>query len=184
LALRNKEGKILEVTVRKKVLMCAIFCLAIVGAVFPVEEISRETIPINWDEGKFDMYRYTDTFMREHGYYYIDYAIKENATASVWNTQIITIKYRSPDYWVIHEVHSYFMVSYYFADTQIVNNRDQTEYTVSPYEKNGGDWLLYVRKYNSTISKIGLLIKDLKAVNTPKREKDIVYLDNAAKALY
>jgi hypothetical protein len=121
--------------------------------VFSVEEISRETIPINWDEGKFDMYRYTDTFMRENGYYAIDYAIKENATSSVWNTQII-------------------------------NNRSQTEYTISPYEKNGGDWLLYVRKYNSIVSKLSLLIADLKAVNTARREKDTAYLDAASRVLY
>jgi hypothetical protein len=149
-----------------------------------VDEVNRETIPINWDEGKFDMYRYTDTFMREHGYYSIDYVIKENAGSSVWNPQIITIKYRNPDYWVVHEVHSYFMISYYFADTQITNNRNQTEYTLSPYERDGGDWLLYVRKYNSTVSKIGLLMKDLKAVNTAKREKDVAYLDAVSRVLY
>jgi hypothetical protein len=176
--------KILEVTVKKSCFICMVFCLVCGYAVFPAEEVNRETIPVNWDEGKFDMYRYTDSFMREHGYYSIDYAIKENATSSVWNTQIITIRYRNPDYWVIHEVHSYFMISHYFADIQLTNNRSQTEYTVSPYEKNGGDWLLYVRKYNSTVSKISLLIKDLQAVNAARREKDAAYLDAVSRVLY
>jgi hypothetical protein len=76
------------------------------------------------------------------------------------------------------------MISYYFADIQLTNNRSQTEYTISPYEKNGGDWLLYVRKYNSTVSKIGLLIKDLQAVNTARRDKDAAYLDAVSRVLY
>jgi hypothetical protein len=76
------------------------------------------------------------------------------------------------------------MISYYFADTQITNNRAQDEYTLSPYERDGGDWLLYVRKYNSTVSKVGLLIKDLKAVNIAKREKDAAYLDAVSRVLY
>jgi hypothetical protein len=174
----------LEVVVKKNAFICAVFCLVCVQAAFPVEEVSRETIPINWEEGNFDMYRYTDTFMRERACYAIDYAIKENATSSVWNTQIITIRYRNPEYWVIHEVHNYFMISYYFADTRITNNRAQTEYTISPYEKNGGDWLLYVRKYNSIVSKLSLLIKDLKAVNTSTRDKDVAYLDAVSRVLY
>lgn len=169
---------------KKSAFICMGFCLICVNTIFPAEEVSRETIPINWDEGKFDMYRYTDTFMRERSYYAIDYAIKENAASSVWSTQIITIRYRNPDYWVIHEIHSYFMISYYFADTQIANNRSQTEYTISPYEKNGGDWLLYIRKYNSIVSKLSLLIQDLKAVNTAMREKDAAYLDAASRVLY
>ncbi|MDR0450642.1 MAG: hypothetical protein LBH26_05205 [Treponema sp.] len=169
---------------KKRVFICAVLCFIGVNTAFPVEEVSRETIPIDWDEGKFDMYRYTDAFMREHGYYAIDYAIKENATSSIWNTQIITIKYRNPDYWVVHEVHNYFMISYYFSDTQITNNRSQSEYTISPYEKEGGDWLLYVRKHNSLVSKISLLIRDLKAVNTAKREKDTAYLEAASRVLY
>jgi hypothetical protein len=181
---RRTKSNVLEVTVRKSALICAVFCLVLINRIFPADEVNRETIPINWDEGKFDMYRYTDTFMREHGYYHIDYAIKENATSSVWNTQIITIKYRNPDYWVIHEVHNYFMISYYFADTQITNNRSQTEYTISPYEKNGGDWLLYVRKHNTVVSKISLLIQDLNSVNTARREKDLAYLEAASRALY
>jgi hypothetical protein len=184
LLLQQGGDKVLEVTVKKSAFICAVFCLVCANVAFPVEEVSRETIPINWDEGKFDMYRYTDTFMREYAYYSIDYAIKENATSSVWSTQIITIKYRNPDYWVIHEVHNYFMISYYFADTQITNNRSQTEYTISPYEKNGGDWLLYVRKYNSVVSKLNLLITDLKAVSTAKREKDATYLDAVSRVLY
>jgi hypothetical protein len=174
----------LEVIVKKSVFIGLVFCLVGVSTIFPVEEVSRETIPVNWDEGRFDMFRYTDTFMRERAYYAIDYAIKSNASSSVWSTQIITIRYRNPDYWVIHEVHNYFMISYYFADTRITNNRSQTEYTISPYEKNGGDWLLYVRKFNSTVSKLILLIQDLRAVNTVMREKDIAYLDAASRLLY
>jgi hypothetical protein len=181
---RPGEDTDLEVTMKKRAFICAVFCLVCVTVVFPLEEVSREIIPIDWDKGKFDMYRYTDSFMREHGYYSIDYAIKENAAASVWYTQIITIKYRNPDYWVIHEVHNYFMISHYFADAQMTNNRSQSEYTISPYEKNGGDWLLYVRKYNSIVSKISLLIQNLKAVNTARREKDGAYLDGASRVLY
>ncbi|MDR3193326.1 MAG: hypothetical protein LBT87_09700 [Treponema sp.] len=168
---------------KKRAFVCAVFCFVCVNAVFPVEEVSRETIPINWDESKFDMYRYTDTFMREHGYYSVDYAVKENA-ASVWSTQIITIRYRNPDYWVVHEVHNYFMISHYFADAQITNNRGQVEYTISPYERNGGDWLLYVRKYNSIVSKLSLLMGGLRDVNATKREKDAAYLDAASRVLY
>jgi hypothetical protein len=182
--LQQVRIKVLEVVVKKSAFMYAVFCFFCISKVFPVEEVSRETIPVNWDEGNFDMYRYTDTFMRERGYYAIDYAIKDNAASSIWNTQIITIRYRNPDYWVIHEVHNYFMISYYFADAQITNNRTQTEYTISPYEKNGGDWLLYVRKYNSIISKLNLLIKDLKAVSTATREKDVAYLDAVSRVLY
>jgi hypothetical protein len=156
------------------------------GGVFAAEEYHRESIVIDWEQEQFDMYRYTDSYLREYEYYYVDYTIKENSGDAVWKPQIITIAYINPDYVVIHEVHSYFMISHYFSHDRIVHHISQEEYSASPYQKSGGD-IQYVRRFNALVSKLRLLIAEeggKKYISPEKRQQDITYLEGARKFMY
>jgi hypothetical protein len=150
------------------------------------EEYYRESIAIDWEKDQFDMYRYTDSYLREYEYYFIDYTIKESPEQSVWKPQIITITYVNPDYVAIHEVHSYFMVSHYFSHEKIVHHTSQEDYSASPYQRPGGD-LQYVRRFNAMVAKIRLLLAGeggAEYISDEKRQQDIYYLDNARRFMY
>jgi hypothetical protein len=145
--------------------------------VFSVEEAGREKISINWEKDVFDMHQYTDSYLREYDYYFFDYLIKENSTESVWTSQIITIMYKEPDCIVIHEVHNYFIITHYFSNEPITNNRSLREYYVSPY-LTGGDIMLYIKRYNSSIEKIKLFLTEKNVISEEKRNVDCTYLDD------
>jgi hypothetical protein len=161
------------------------FALPVAG-LFAAEEYHRESIVIDWEKEQFDMYRYTDSYLREYEFYYIDYTIKDNTADSVWTTQIITIAYINPDYVVIHEVHNYFIISHYFSHDRIVHHISQEDYSASPYQRPGGD-LQYVRRFNAMVAKIRLLITEengKKYLNEEKRKFDVAYLDGTRKFMY
>ncbi|MDR0669672.1 MAG: hypothetical protein LBF95_06285 [Treponema sp.] len=149
------------------------------------DEYHRESILIDWEKDQFDMYRYTDSYLREYEYYFIDYTIKESPAQSVWKPQIITITYVNPDYVAIHEVHSYFMISHYFSHEKIVHHTSQEDYSASPYQRPGGD-LQYVRRFNAMLAKIRLLLtgENGEYVSEEKRQQDIYYLDGARRFMY
>jgi hypothetical protein len=149
------------------------------------EEYHRESIAIDWEQDQFDMYRYTDSYLREYEYYFVDYTLKESPDQSVWKSQIITITYVNPDYVAIHEVHSYFMISHYFSHEKIVHHTSQEDYSASPYQKPGGD-LQYVRRFNAMLSKVRLLLsaEEGEYVSGERRDQDIRYLDSARRFMY
>jgi hypothetical protein len=149
------------------------------------EEYHRESIVIDWEKDRFDMYRYTDSYLREYEHYFIDYTIKENPGQSVWKSQIITIIYVNPDYVVIHEVHNYFMISHYFSHDKIVHHVSQEDYSASPYQRPGGD-LQYVRRFNAMLGKIRLILtgEGREHISSERLEQDIYYLDSARKFMY
>jgi hypothetical protein len=150
---------------------------------FAADEVTQERISINWDTDVFDMYRYTDSYLREYNYYSVDYLIKENAADSIWNTQISTVLYTAPDYIVIHEVHNYFVISHYFSNEQLTNNRTREEFYFSPY-RTGGDMMQYVRRFNSMIEKINLMMIDARVISVEKRTADLDYLEDARRFMY
>jgi hypothetical protein len=168
-------------------LMLFLTLLALPGAgLFAAEEYHRESIVIDWEKEQFDMYRYTDSYLREYEYYYVDYTVKENSADSTWKSQIITIAYINPDYVVIHEVHNFFMISHYFSHDRIVHHISQEDYSASPYQRAGGD-LQYVRRFNAMVSKIRLLLAEeegKKYISDEKRQQDIVYLEGSRKFMY
>jgi hypothetical protein len=150
------------------------------------EEYHRESVAIDWEKDQFDMYRYADSYLREYKYYFIDYTIKENPGASVWNTQIITIAYVNPDYVAIHEVHNYFMISHYFSHERIVHHTSQEDYSLSPYQRPDGD-LQYIRRFNAMIAKIRLRLtgeEDSAYISSEKRQQDLAYLESSRKYIY
>jgi hypothetical protein len=167
-------------------LLALVFALIPSAALFGAEEYHRESIVIDWEKDQFDMYRYTDSYLREYEYYYVDYTVKENSAASTWVSQIITIAYINPDYVVIHEVHNFFMISHYFSHDRIVHHISQEDYSASPYQRSGGD-IQYVRRFNAMVAKIRLRLAEegSKAyVSDEKRRLDIAYLDGARKFMY
>jgi hypothetical protein len=167
-------------------LLVIILSLAPGSVVFAAEEYHRESVIIDWEKDPFDMYRYIDSYLREYEYYFVDYTIKDNTAASVWKSQIITIAYINPDYVVIHEVHGYFMISHYFSHEKIVHHVSQEDYSLSPYQKTGGD-LQYIRRFNAMVSKLRLLLAEEGAreyVSEEKRQQDIAYLEGSRKYLY
>jgi hypothetical protein len=150
------------------------------------DEYHRESIVIDWERDQFDMYRYTDSYLREYEYYFIDYTIKESPEQSVWKSQIITIIYVNPDYVAIHEVHNYFMISHYFSHEKIVHHTSQEDYSASPYQKSGGD-LQYLRRFNAMLAKIRLILsgeENAAYISDEKRQQDIYYLDSARRFMY
>jgi hypothetical protein len=176
----------------KAVKPCSIVILLVLVSLIPgaglfaAEEYHRESIVIDWEKEQFDMYRYTDSYLREYEHYYVDYTIKENSGEAVWKPQVITIAYINPDYVVIHEVHNYFMISHYFSHDRIVHHVSQEEYSASPYQKAGGD-IQYVRRFNALVSKLRLLLAEeggKKYISAEKRQQDISYLDGARKFMY
>jgi hypothetical protein len=176
-----KAAKVFAVAI-----MPVFLCLISAERLDAAEEYYREAIAIDWERDQFDMYRYTDSYLREYEYYFIDYMIKENPGQSVWKSQIITITYVNPDYVVIHEVHNYFMISHYFSHEKIVHHVNQEDYSISPYQMLGGD-LQYIRRFNTMLSKIRLILAgegDQEYVNGDKRQQDIFYLDSARKFMY
>jgi hypothetical protein len=164
----------------------ALFCLSSAERLNAAEEYYREAITIDWERDQFDMYRYTDSYLREYEYYFIDYTVKENPGQSLWKSQIITITYVDPDYTVIHEVHNYFMISHYFSHEKIVHHINQEDYSASPYQRPGGD-LQYIRRFNAMLSKIRLILtgeEGREYISEDKRQQDIFYLDSARKFMY
>jgi hypothetical protein len=155
------------------------------GGLHAVEEYHRETVIIDWENDQFDMSRYTDSYLREYEYYFVDYAIKHYPSISVWKPQIITIAYINPNYVAIHEVHSYFMISHYFSHDRIIHHTSREDYSPSPYQQSGGD-LQYVRRFNVILSKIRLHLtgKIGSYIDDEKRQQDIAYLESAQKFLY
>ncbi|MDR2375852.1 MAG: hypothetical protein LBD96_05365 [Treponema sp.] len=149
------------------------------------EEYYRESIVIDWEKDRFDMYRYTDSYLREYEYYFVDYTIKESPEQSIWKSQIITIIYVNPDYVVIHEVHNYFMISHYFSHDKIVHHVSQEDYSASPYQRPGGD-LQYVRRFNAMLGKIRLILtgEGREYISSEKWDQDIYYLDSARRFMY
>jgi hypothetical protein len=167
-------------------LLAIILSLAPGSVVFAAEEYHRESVIIDWEQDSFDTYRYIDSYLREYEYYFVDYTIKENTAASVWKSQIITIAYINPDYVVVHEVHGYFMISHYFSHEKIVHHVSQEDYSLSPYQKTGGD-LQYIRRFNAMVSKLRLLLAEegvREYISEEKRQQDISYLEGSRKYLY
>ncbi|MDR1444732.1 MAG: hypothetical protein LBI94_07630 [Treponema sp.] len=160
------------------------FCLVPAEQLNAAEEYQRESIAIDWEKDQFDMYRYTDSYFREYEYYFIDYTAKENPGQSAWKTQIITITYVDPAYVAIHEVHNYFMISYYFSHEKIVHHANQEDYSTSPYQKIGGD-LQYIRRFNAMLAKIRLILAGQGEYSSgERRQQDIFYLDSARRFMY
>jgi hypothetical protein len=156
------------------------------GSLRAAEEYHRESIVIDWEKDQFDMYRYTDSYLREYEYYFVDYTVKDNSGDSVWKPQIITIAYINPDYVAIHEVHNYFMISHYFSHERIVHHINQEDYSSSPYQRPGGD-LQYVRRFNAMLAKIRLRLTeegDKGYISDEKRQQDAAYLEGARKFVY
>jgi hypothetical protein len=155
------------------------------GNLRAAEEYRRESVAVDWERDRFDMYRYTDSYLREYEYYFVDYTIKENPGQSIWKSQIITITYVNPGYVAIHEVHNYFMISHYFSHEKIVHHSSQEDYSASPYQRQGGD-LQYLRRFNAMIDKIRLLLgaEGGDYVSGEKREQDIYYLESARRYMY
>jgi hypothetical protein len=155
------------------------------GDLRAAEEYHRESIAIDWEKDRFDMYRYTDSYLREYEYYFVDYTIKENPRQSIWKSQIITITYVNPDYVAIHEVHNYFMITHYFSHEKIVHHNSQEDYSLSPYQRLGGD-VQYLRRFNAMLDKIRLLLtgEDREYISEEKRGQDIYYLDSARRFMY
>jgi hypothetical protein len=172
----------------------ASFAILLLGALFfgipsgglrAAEEYHRETVIIDWENDQFDMDRYTDSYLRKYEYYFVDYSVKNDPTTSVWKPQIITIAYVNPDYVVIHEVHSYFMISYYFSHERILHHTSKEDYSPSPYQ-HGGE-LQYIRLFNAMLSKIRLHLNrggTGSFIDNEKRQQDIAYLEDAQKFLY
>jgi hypothetical protein len=172
----------------------ASFAILLLGALFfgtpagglrAVEEYHRETVIIDWEKDQFDMYRYTDSYLRKYEYYFVDYAIKDNPSDSVWKSQIITIAYVNPDYVVIHEVHSYFMINHYFSHDRLVHYTNREDYSPSPYQQPSGD-LQYLRHFNTVLAKIRLRLtgETGRYIDDEKRQRDVAYLEGAQKFLY
>jgi hypothetical protein len=169
------------------IVLCGVLLFGIsAGGLRAAEEYHRESIVIDWEQEPFDMYRYTDSYLREYEYYFVDYTIKDNSADSVWTSQIITIAYINPDYVAIHEVHNYFMVSHYFSHERIVHHINQEDYSASPYQRPGGD-LQYVRRFNAMLAKIRLRLTGEGGktyVSDEKRQQDVAYLEGARKYVY
>jgi hypothetical protein len=78
------------------------------------------------------------------------------------------------------------MISHYFSHERIVHHTNQEDYSLSPYQRPGGD-LQYIRRFNAMIAKIRLRLAgegDSAYASDEKRQQDIAYLEGSRKYIY
>ncbi|GHU97629.1 hypothetical protein FACS189483_04180 [Spirochaetia bacterium] len=166
---------------KKGLLVFFVLFFLVTGAVSS-DEIYRETVPLNWDTDAFNISRYTDSYLRKYRYYYISYEVKDNANAGPWANQVQTITYADPDYILVSEAHNYYLITYYFSDTQLINRQSRIDYMISPY-KPGGDVVQFIRMYNSMIERIKILLADKRVSSEELQEVDQRFLTGSRKIL-